>query len=287
MPIRSAGWLTRRSPVQVTSLGLALVVVIGFLDLATGYEISFSIFYLIPVAVVTWYADLWAGLILSLVCAAAWFGIETGSVHTYSNRIIPWWNASVRLGFFVITASLLAQTRRKYAREAALARTDSQTGLLNARAFRELVEYQLLLAGRSGSWSALGYIDVDDFKRINDRDGHAEGDRVLQAVALALTSNIRATDIASRVGGDEFAIYLPLTDAAAARVVCAKLHAALRAMAATNGWPIGFSMGVAVFSHGALGLDDAIKAADSLMYEVKTTRKNDLSIEEFDASDRH
>ena len=94
-----------------------------------------------------------------------------------------------------LRASLLEQER--------LARTDARTGVYGRRAFEERLEYELVRARRRQSPLTLAYLDLDNFKLVNDTFGHAEGDRVLQTTALALSKAIRQTDTAARLGGDE------------------------------------------------------------------------------------
>ena len=96
---KTPGWL-------VLSLGFILVGIIGLLDYATGYEISFSIFYLIPIAWVSWQVGGRAGFLLSWVSALVWLAIDLAGGHVFSRPWIPYWNAGVRLAFFLITSAL-------------------------------------------------------------------------------------------------------------------------------------------------------------------------------------
>lgn len=276
---RIEAWLSRRSPIQVAAIGLLLMGFVGLLDYLNGYEVSFSIFYLAPVAVVAWHAGPGLGYVFCVAGAATWFAVDEASGHPYSHWLIPVWNATVRLGFFAVTTWLLGELKRRLAAETALARIDGLTQLLNARAFREVASRLLLLAQRYRHASVLGYVDVDNFKAVNDRLGHAEGDRVLRAVAGTLGRGVRDSDVVARLGGDEFAVFLPETDSAAAQVVFEKIRAALAREAAAHGWPIGFSIGVAVFARAPAGVEEALGFADRLMYRVKNSGKNDIVYE--------
>jgi diguanylate cyclase (GGDEF)-like protein len=133
----------------------------------------------------------------------------------------------------------------------------------------------------------LGYIDVDHFKAVNDGYGHSEGDRVLKSVANTLTHCVRTTDVIGRRGGDEFAVFLPETDRAGAQVMFARIQKELKLTVVNGGWPIGFSIGVAVFVALPDLIDDALKIADSLMYRVKKGGKNKLIYEEHVAVDEN
>jgi diguanylate cyclase (GGDEF)-like protein len=273
-------WLDARSSVQIVCLGLLLTGLVGQIDYITGIEISFSVFYLLPIALVTWYAQRWIGYSLCCISAIVWLLSDHLSGATYSYWLIPIWNALVRLSFFFMTAFLLGELKGYLKSEEALARTDGLTHLLNGRAFKDVTSRSINLAARHGHPVVLGYIDVDNFKGINDKAGHDEGDRVLQAVAESLNNSIRSTDVAGRLGGDEFAVFMPEIGAEGARIAFNKLHAALNQMASAHNWPIGFSMGIAIFPTAPSGIDEALKIGDSLMYRVKQSGKNNVMYEE-------
>ncbi len=273
-------WLDARSSLQISCLGLLLVGLVGQIDYITGIEISFSVFYLLPIALVTWYSHRWVGYTLCCISAIVWLLSDMASGATYSYWLIPIWNAVVRLSFFFMTAYLLSELKGYLSNEEALARTDGLTHLLNVRAFKDVTSRSISLAARHGHEVVLGFIDVDDFKQINDRVGHDEGDRVLQAVANTLNGSIRSTDVAGRLGGDEFAIFMPEIGAEGARTAFNKLHAALTAVASERCWPIGFSIGVAIFPTAPSSIEDALSISDKLMYRVKKSGKNHLVFEE-------
>jgi diguanylate cyclase (GGDEF)-like protein len=272
--------LNRMSPGQVTALGLALVGLVGAADVLTGNELGFSIFYLLPIMLVTWYAQKWIGINLCVISAMVWLFVDYTSGHVLSSWMIPVWNAMVRLGFFLLITYLLSELKDHLRLEEILAKIDDLTQVLNARAFKDISYRLFQLAARHYHPTVLGYIDLDNFKAVNDGLGHSEGDRVLQTVASTLTQCVRATDVVGRLGGDEFAILMPEISYAGAQVVFARIHEALVQDAADRGWPIGFSIGVAVFPKGPPTIDEALKIADHLMYRVKQGGKNNILYEE-------
>ena len=162
-----------------------------------------------------------------------------------------------------------------------MAKLDGLTGVMNARAFGEAAQTILSIAARYGRPTAIGYIDLDNFKSVNDTLGHSEGDTVLIAVASILLESVRGTDLVGRLGGDEFAIFLPETTYSGAVTIFDKLRERLLKEARERVWPIGFSIGVAVFRTAPLSVDEAIKLADALMYRVKNSGKNNILFEEF------
>lgn len=121
------------------------------------------------------------------------------------------------LTYAAVTESRLIELNARVAQLEALAVTDHLTGLLNRRGFDEVLRRNLLSAARHEEAGILAFIDLDGFKRINDRHGHAFGDEVLRTVGRYLQHNIRATDYAARLGGDEFAILFVRAEQAPAR----------------------------------------------------------------------
>lgn len=273
-------YLSNRSPAQVVVLGLVLVAAVGTVDHLTGYELSFSIFYLLPIVLVTWWTQKWVGLVFCGLSAMIWLFADYASGHTYSKGLIPLWNTGVRLGFFLVTWHLLIQFKTSLRHAQVLAETDGLTGVLNGRAFRNLAHHLFMSAARHHRPVALGFIDIDDFKAVNDTSGHTEGDRVLKTVANTLTRCVRATDVIGRLGGDEFAILLPEATFDEAQVVFGKIRDALMQDCAGFDQQVGVSIGVAVFNSVPSTIDEAMKIADRLMYRVKNAGKNNTIYEE-------
>jgi len=274
-------FLSARSSLQIRMLCLSMVAVVGAIDLATGYELSLSIFYAIPVAIGSWYVGRRFGMLVCVVSAITWFAADSIAGHQYSHPTIPLWNGLVRLGFLAIIALLLDSLRNSFDFRDVLAQQDSLTGIMNARSFRQRCDSTFALASRHGRPLAVGYLDLDGFKGVNDSFGHSAGDQVLREVATALTGRLRASDFGGRLGGDEFAVLLPETDMAGARAFFTGLREKLVDLAARKRWPIGFSIGVAVFHTPTANSDDAIRRADDLMYKVKNSGKNNILFEEY------
>lgn len=274
----------RTSRTVIIVVSVLLVGAVAALDNATGSELSFSIFYLLPVSLTAWYVGGWSGQAISVLAAGVWFAIDATGGSFYSSPFIPFWNAAVRLGFFVLVAQLLANVQRHLKLEESLARIDGLTGAMTGRTFRHSALEIIGLAGRSGKPFTLVYVDLDDFKKINDTRGHAEGDRTLKAVASALMNSVRRTDIVGRLGGDEFAVLLPETAQIGAREVIEKIRANLKAADDDAGWPIGASIGAAVFLEPPGNPDEAISGADDLMYRAKRSGKNSTVFFEFPAA---
>src|SRR5690606_11250214 len=178
--------------------------------------------------------------------------------HNYSHPLIAVWNALVRFGFFLIVARLILNLRRHARHAQALARTDALTGIMNRLAFHESAEQLLRLARRQQQPLSLAYLDVDNFKAVNDRHGHDSGDAVLRTIAQGLRDGMRSTDLVARLGGDEFAVLLPDTDAAAAALAVHKARDRIMAEIRRQGWPITLSIGLVSFRQPPASLEEAI-----------------------------
>lgn len=266
--------LSRLDRASVLAVALLGVVIVGVLDYLGGYEVAFSVFYLAPVAVAAWYSGRRSGVAVAAVSCISWYLADAGAGHAYSHPAIPVWNAFVRLGFFLITALLLAALRAGLVLQHRLARADGLTGLSARRAFEERLQHDLALARRRGSDLSLAFVDLGDFKSINDTRGHAEGDRVLRSVGRAMKAALREADSAARLGGDEFALVLPDTGAERARQVIDKVLLAIRAGLQTDGLAaLSCSVGVVTFQQPPASPEDGVAAADALMYEVKRQGK--------------
>lgn len=176
---------------------------------------------------------------------------------------------------------MLFRIRQLLEAESTLSRTDPLTGVMNLRAFTELVEYEIMRLMREGSPFSVAYIDLDNFKLVNDRYGHRKGDELLKAIVTCLNSNLRKTDAVARIGGDEFTIFLPATDQKAVKVVTQKIREELNELSISNNWATTISMGVVTCTDGACQLDEIISIADNLMYAVKKAGKNDVQYAEY------
>ncbi len=262
-------------PARIVAVALGLLALIALLDRATGAELSLSILYLAPVALATWYAGEAAGVAVALLAGLAWLAADLSAGQRLAQPLVMAWDTLMRIALLVIVAELLAALSAQLATARRLARLDSLTGIANRRAFDEQLQYGLALAARDGQPLSLAYIDVDDLKRLNDRDGHAAGDRALAVVGRTLGESVRRTDTVGRLGGDEFAVLLPNTDLAGAQSVIDKARSALAAALQAERLAVTCSIGTVTFvGRPPENAAQALRAADDLMYEVKARGKN-------------
>ncbi len=277
--------LLGRAPAPILWVVCAVaVVVIGAIDARTGFELSVWILYLIPVATAAWGLGRAGGLVIACVSAVAWLLSDLISGHPYSHPLIALWNVGVRLGSFLVVAELVYRLRFQILRERDRADRDSLTGLLNGVAFRRSAQVLIDLMARQERGGAIAFIDLDNFKRVNDSLGHTEGDRLLIEVAGCLREVVRHTDLAGRLGGDEFAVVLADTDEAGASAVLERLHERLAQLVGSGAWAVGFSAGLLVF-HGAAGVDDLLHVSDGAMYRAKRQGKGKVLVEHWRSSE--
>ena len=258
-------------------LGVLLLSMVAFLDYITGVEFSFSLFYLLPITLISWAISERLGLVFAILGSCVWIAVDiwSGNSNRTSNLFAYMWNATARLGFFLLPVFMI-RLNRALQREQELARTDFLTGVLNARFFHELAQMEINRSLRYKRPFTIAFIDVDNFKTINDTFGHTEGDTVLRAIAMNIKAHLRKTDLVARVGGDEFVVLLPETNAQIAPVVMSNMQRALLNEMNESGWSVTFSIGVLTLSDPSLSVDGMLGRADQLMYIVKNSGKNNI-----------
>ena len=266
------------SPALLLAISVVLVGLIGIATYATEVELRFSFFYLLPIALSAWFVGRSAGIFLALASAAAWT-VEYLLEHRLEStgRTTAFENAPLLLGFFLVLSLLLSTLRRALSRETDAARLDSLTGIANRRAFFELAEGEFRRMARYGGRLTVAYVDLDDFKAVNDRDGHEAGDRLLQVVAKTIRGDLRISDIVARLGGDEFVILLPETGATEADAVLGKIRRRLEDSLRTEKCAVTASVGCVTFERPPESVDGMVRLADELMYLVKTSGKNRIA----------
>jgi diguanylate cyclase (GGDEF)-like protein len=267
-------WLERQPKPFTLAAMLLLVGLLGWTDYLTGTEINFSVFYFLPIAGASYFLGSRAGLSVAAACALTWLLADLAGGHTYTSTAVAVWNTINRLVSFAILGALMVALRQGYDHERELAHSDVLTGARNRRRFIELVEQEILRARRFGRGFTVVHFDLDGFKSINDRLGHAEGDAVLRTVVQAARRTLRETDVVARLGGDEFAILLPETGADAARRTVTKLQETLAEDMRNHEWQVSFSLGVLTCLDPPMDADHLVRLVDGLTYAAKTSGKN-------------
>ena len=268
-----AGFLAERPKWVVAAISLVFLAAVGVADLLTGREVSLSVFYVAPIALTTWFVNKGTGVSFALLSALTWFlADDMGRPHV--QPLVPYWNTLVRLGFYLVMVVILAKLKAAHEHERSLSREDPTTGIANPRAFFEWGAREFERARRFRHPVTVIYIDCDDFKLVNDLEGHAAGDEVLREVGQALQGAVRDVDLVARLGGDEFGALLPETDANGAQAAVHRIQDLLPGEMAKRGRPVTFSIGAATFAAGSGAMEAALREADALMYAAKTAGKN-------------
>ncbi len=271
-----ATWIEERPWAFLIPVAVLLDVLIGLLDWLTGFEISFSVFYLIPIALVSRCTWKIGAILISVLCAATWLVADLVTLHDYSHPMIPYWNASVRLGFYLIVSLSLVRIRCSVDTLKEMSHTDPLTGVLNPRGFRERAQREIDRAERYGRPFTVAYMDLDNFKAVNDSLGHSAGDELLVGMAEFVTHNIRKTDVPARLGGDEFAVLLSETGSEEAKEVMDRIVEGFSRAMQVQGSPVTLSAGLITFLSPPPSVDEMIQRADDMMYLAKTGGKNAL-----------
>lgn len=276
-------WTTRlleARPAWVVTLVAVGVAMVGLIDFTTGAEIRVYPLYFLPLSVGAWRFGRTTAIGLSIVCALMWFATNRAAGMTYSSNLIWLVNVTVQATGFSIVSTLIAVIREAFAAAATQARVDPLTGIANSRAFFDEAERVLARARRHGNSTTVAYVDLDDFKAVNDTLGHRGGDLVLRQVATVLRQSTRAGDLAARVGGDEFALLLPDTERDGARALLERIRASLAEAQAGQARAVTVSIGAVTFATVPPSVEAMIQQADTHMYAAKAEGKNRVSVAE-------
>ena len=205
-------------------------------------------------------------------------------------RLTRWIIALAMLVMVVITALLaaLSQIVRQKRMVEALSVTDELTGLNNRRALLDQANRLFAQSTRSGTPVSLALIDIDHFKQVNDEHGHPTGDRILVAFAMLLKEVVRRADVVARVGGEEFCVLMPATDATGASELCERLRHAVAehtfrgAPGQAEALTITISAGVTTTRTDTAPPDDSFAAlyprADQALYQAKQNGRNRVEV---------
>jgi diguanylate cyclase (GGDEF)-like protein len=255
-------------------LGWALLTGgVYLLNSRTPSELRLEILYVIPVLLAAWHDGMHWGIAFALATSLLRFGV--GIDQMPASTLLDYRVLSEVAYLVVVGIAIagLSQLRHTHSQLEQLATQDPLTNALNARAFSHELAQELSRNRRYGRPLALIYLDLDDFKSVNDAHGHATGDAVLRLVADAMRGAVRQADVVGRLGGDEFGVLMPETDGAVAHAAATRLGASIRTV--FRGTPsVTASIGVVAVSGTEAGTDELLRKADQAMYEAKRAGKD-------------
>lgn len=218
-----------------------------------------------------------AGYFVALICAFTavmpHIGVPASSATALAVRV------TVRIGTYLFVAGAIMSFRRAFDRQQHLAHVDRMTGALDNENFHLRLTGALHAARQSRETLLLAILDLDDFKAVNNRYGHAAGDRVLRTFARGAAQMVRRQDVFGRIGGDEFALLLRVHPADAGESFARILHERVSAVLAASERPVTCSMGALVIPpHVERDAPTLMNAVDQIMYEAKRSGKNAIHI---------
>ncbi len=266
--------LLRRTPrpVVLAACG-ALLAALAAIDLVLGAQIRLYLLYWLPVAVASWCCGRRIGIAAAAAGAGAWLSVNFAEYRRPDETVILVWNGLVTTVSLVLIALLIGALRRQIDAAVALSRRDSLTGVANSQVLEERLERELIRSARRGTQTSVLYLDLDDFKAVNDRFGHSTGDEVLRSLAEVFVGSVREIDTVARLGGDEFAVLAPDCPAESAHGLAERLRSRIAELSASRTWPLALSIGIVTCTRTGCSPAELIHAADSLMYEVKRAGK--------------
>lgn len=214
-------------------------------------------------------SDTQTSTLIGVVTAVAWSVAEAAVVWPTYPLSAFMMNIFTRS----VTFTVLGRVVTKLWKEREYSRKDSLTSLANRLEFTERFEAEQLRSERSGSPYSLLFIDIDQFKVLNDKHGHYVGDEALKAVSLILRNNSRSVDTVSRLGGDEFVLLFPETDEYICEVLVQRIQVASEKKFQAEGWSISLSIGHVTAIGNAKSVEEVLHEADEHMYLVKRVRQ--------------
>ena len=271
------------SKISASLFAIFGIFAVGLIDFATGIEIRAFPLYFFPLMVAAWYLGKIASFTLSVLAAIVWVIIAMYfGGREYSQSYIWVVNFFTQLSTFTLVSLIIVSLNQALTKERILSRTDNLTGLLNRGAFYEHSQILLNLCRRHKRSITFAYIDLDNFKNANDTLGHHHGDLILSKVGSVLKQNLRSSDVAGRMGGDEFVVLLPELSPTNARKVLENIRIRIEEVPELMACNVTPSIGVISYIEAPTELvEKLIKTADELMYRAKKTGKNHIVAEYF------
>ncbi|MEN6464973.1 MAG: GGDEF domain-containing protein [Syntrophaceae bacterium] len=265
-----ASYLERQPKPGLIIFAFSISAFLEFLNYFFGHELRLVIFHFVPLYLLIWFVRTRWAILLAIASSFSWYIVGRLALDIYLPGYT--WNALTRLAIFIIFIYMV----NAYKRERIFAREDFLTKIANNQHFAEISGMEIERCRRYGHPFSLVYIDVDNFKAVNDNFGHSTGNELLYEVAQGIRINIRASDMVARLGGDEFAILLPETGYDQAGAIIPKLREKLISLMQEHKWPATFSFGMATFIKAPENFDEMVRQADILMYQAKNEGKDTI-----------
>lgn len=257
----------------MVALMLAIVV-----EHATASRWSLGIFFYLPIAFAAWRLGRDFALVAGLMTTLGWALLTLNGRIGEVTALGMLWAVATQLLSYAVVAVLVSEIRDLFERERTIARHCHLTGALTGRAFRDVLDEAVADAKRTREGLALIYVDMDDFKLVNDAFGHSAGDAVLEAFGMAVRGAMAEGDQFARTGGDEFVVLLRDRRGGERGAIDKLRRAALDALKRLDA-QVSASMGAIVVPPGrAVDPGDLVRRADTAMYEAKRGGKGSICV---------
>ncbi len=266
-------FLDRCAPGSKLAFGVALIATFGILDYLSDPEIAFSLFYIAPVALVSWYVHRPFGFLVAGLAAGVWMTAEYGSGVRYAHAYALYWNGVVRLGTFLIVAYLTSTLRERLQREQELAARDPLTGLYNARVFYVRVEEELWRARRYDLPFTLAYFCLDRLKAYRDRHGVQAADELLRAIANDMRRHARPDDVLACVSAEEFAVLFSESGPPIVDEMINRVHHGMSEVVKRHRAEVTVRVGAATYSGNRDSFSALMKRADDAVRQARAVSR--------------
>ena len=270
-----------RSPLSGWTTGVVGIVGIGALDYVSGVEMRVFPLYYLPLAGLAWWFGRTGAVVATVLCGASWLVSNVLAGREYSLSGIWIVNTIMQTASFATVAVLIGLVRESLLRERETSRSDSLTRMLNRKGFYEEAARLIALCRRTGRPLTVAYMDLDNFKQVNDRLGHQKGDEVLVAAAAKLKAATRPSDVTARMGGDEFVVLFPELGSAEATVTLERIRSSLAETLPREPVPVSASIGAVTFAVPPQDIEDMVRAGDAQMYTAKAAGRNRVELHVF------
>lgn len=269
--------LDERKPRLIWFLSILIIIAICLAIIFFKNIVDIKPLLVIPVLLASWYGGGKTGTAIAIISATSLFITNYTLASFHINNFSALYDSTIALASYIFISTIVTNFRKVHSVEVVAADTDTLTGASSSRKFYSELDNEILRSRRYGHTLSLAYLDIDDFKIINDTLGHPVGDELLVQVSKSLLVSLRATDIVARLGGDEFVCLLPETEQAEAKLAILKAEKALKNTIKVHNWNVSFSIGVITFDTVPDDGRQAVKLADDLMYQVKGGNKNETA----------
>jgi diguanylate cyclase (GGDEF)-like protein len=272
----------QRSKRTLAAFAIVFAILVGWLDLKSGVEIHFTLIYLAPILLTSWYISRAVGVYLALFSSLVWLVADLLGGRSYSSWWISFWNLVMRTGVFIAFALTQSQLRAKFEVLKDLAGRDFLTGLPNGRAFYTLTAKEIDRAFGLEPLTLVS-IDIGGLKWVNHRFGYAAGDQMICTIAHAIRQHVPRPDLVGRLGGTAFAALLPNTASDAANLILEKVQNALKEERRKYAHPLTFFISAIACTKAPRTVAELMHEAETQMTRMKGGKNDSVQITQVDS----